>query len=93
MGESQLKNKKITTALSVKTNNSSLDRNVFTVVTPGNPLRYNTARAPGALPVSESALAHSRGFSKRSQLLVDMHEHSDTYGQAHVWSKGRSYPK
>ena len=59
MGGSQLKNKK-KAVLSVETKDSNLDRSLFTLVTPGNPLRYNTARAP--LPVA--ALANPRGFSK-----------------------------
>jgi len=56
---------------------------LFTLPTPGNPLRYNTHRS--APPVS--ALAHSRGPRKRSQSPVDMLEHRDTYGQAQVCSK------
>jgi len=57
---------------------------LFTLTTPGNPLRYNTH--PSAPPVS--ALAHSRGPRKRSQSPVDMLEHRDTYGQAQFCSKG-----
>ena len=56
---------------------------LFTLATPGNPLRYNTHRS--APPVS--TLAHSRGPTKRAQSPVDMLEHRDTYGQAQVWSK------
>jgi len=58
---------------------------LFTLATPGDPLRYITPRS--ALPVS--ALTHSRGPWKRSQSPVDMLERRDTYGQAQVCSKGR----
>jgi len=56
----------------------------FTLATPGNPLRYNSHQS--APPVS--ALAYFRAPRKRSQSTVDMLEHRDTYGQAHVCSKG-----
>ena len=59
--------------------------NLFTLATPGNPLRYYTHRSPP--PVS--TLAHSRGPLKRFQSPVDMLEHRDTYGQAQDCSKGR----
>jgi len=48
---------------------------LFTLATPGNPLRYVTHWS--APPVS--ALADSRGSRKRSQSPVDMLEHRDTY--------------
>jgi len=57
---------------------------LFTLATPGNPLRCNTHRS--APPVS--ALSNSRGPRKRSQSPVDMLERRDTYGQAQVCSKG-----
>ena len=57
---------------------------LFTLATPGNPLRYNTHWS--APPVS--ALTHFRGPRKRSQSRVDMLEHRDTYGQAQICSKG-----
>jgi len=53
---------------------------LFTLATPGNPLCYNTRQLllspPSPIP------------GKRSQSLVDMPEHRDTYGQAQVCSKG-----
>jgi len=55
---------------------------LFTLATPGNPLRYNTHRS--APPVS--ALAHSRGRSPNHQFHIV--QHRDTYGQAQVCSKG-----
>ena len=50
---------------------------LFTLVTPGIPLRYNTHLS--APPVS--ALAHSRGPRRRSQSSV-----SRTRTQRHVWT-------